>query len=361
MKKIGLILLALVGFFTFNSCEDVDKDPVLVVGNAPELTVPTNITMALDNANDEVTFSWSQGVYDPSVAVTYTLQVDKSGNNFADMSELYVGGDEEFTMTVGELNTKILGLGLEIEVAADLEFRVVSWINDNVADLVSETTTLNLTPFATVFPPIYMIGAATGGWNTALAVEVSSSAPNVYSTIAHFVQGEAFRFFAQPDWGPTSYNYPHFTGSVTNLLENAEDGDKNFKVVGETGYYRITANLKTLTVEMEAVDEPIMYMTGAAIGGWDQPGTGASIKMTFVKENVWKATATFVNGEAFRFFAQAGWGPTSYNFPFFADGSVSSLFEDAGDGDNNFRFVGTAGEYDITLNLSEKTVVMESK
>ena len=182
-----------------------------------------------------------------------------------------------------------------------------------------------------------MIGAATGGWDTSLAVEVPSSSPSVYTAVWKFSQNEAFRFFAQPNWDPTSYNYPYFaTGTVSNLFENNIDDDSNFKFVGETGFYRVTVNLKTFTVSMESVPEPVMYMTGKGIGEWDTPGTGASIKMTFVKENVWTATATFVSGEAWRFFAQADWNPTSYNFPYFADGTVADMFENAGDDDSNF-------------------------
>jgi hypothetical protein len=255
------------------------------------------------------------------------------------------------------LNTAILNkLALEPETETSLEFRVISSVSTAVDNLASETQSVTLTPYATVFPPIYMIGAATGGWDTALAVEMPSSAPNIYSAIWKFEQNEAFRFFAQQDWSPTSYNYPYFAdGSVSNLLEDAEDGDHNFKFLGETGYYRVTVNMKTLTVEMESVAEPVMYMTGAGIGGWDTPGTGASIKMTFVKENVWEATATFIAGEAWRFFAQADWSPTSYNFPYFAEGTVADMFENAADGDKNFKNK-SGGTYVVTLNLNDLSV-----
>jgi hypothetical protein len=206
---------------------------------------------------------------------------------------------------------------------------------------------------------IYMVGAATGGWDWDSEVEMRSTAPEVYQTIAYFINGETFRFFAQPDWGPTSYNYPWFAGgSVDSDLEDALDGDNNFKVVGATGYYDITCDLANKTVTMTPVAEPVMYMTGAALGGWDW--TTNYVQMTWVSNGIFEATTEFINGEAFRFFAQADWSPTSYNYPYFADGDVDALFEDALDGDNNFKFLGTTGNYKITLNLLDKIVTMES-
>ncbi|GET27278.1 SusE domain-containing protein [Prolixibacter sp. NT017] len=364
MKYILNSILFLFVLGIVSSCTQKDLtiyNPDNATG--PTLTMPSSVTMSMDNKADSVEFSWTPSDYNLQVAVTYSLQMDTVGDNFANAYTLYSGADDHFSITVGDLNSALMGqLELPAEQSASVEFRVVSNISDNVADLNSASQSIDLTPYKTVFPPIYMIGAATGGWDTSLAVEMPSTEPNVYSTIAKFTQDQAFRFFAQPDWGPTSYNYPYFeSGTISSLLENAQDGDSNFQFLGATGYYRITVNLKTLTVDMTSVPEPVMYMTGAAIGGWDQPGTGASVKMTFVKENVWKGTADFISGEAFRFFAQADWGPTSYNYPYFADGTVDPMLEDAQDGDNNFKFTGTSGTYEITLNLNDLTVTMTAQ
>jgi hypothetical protein len=116
---------------------------------------------------------------------------------------------------------------------------------------------------------------------------VQSSEFRKYETIAYFTSGQAFRWFAQLDWNPVSYNYPYFT-TVSSVFENANDGDSNLKVAGASGWYRVAVDLGAKTVTATAVDEPVMYMTGAGIGGWDQPGTGASIKMTYIKQVYFK-------------------------------------------------------------------------
>ncbi len=61
----------------------------------------------------------------------------------------------------------------------------------------------------------------------------------------------------------------------------------------------------------------------------------------------------------FRFFQQAGWG-ASYNYPWFAGGSVTALLVNANDGDSNFKFVGTPGNFKITVNLIDKIITMEA-
>lgn len=362
MKNIYNISIALFLLFAFISCEEKEKityDPDNTT--ISDLTIPGSVTLTMDNEDDVVAFSWTEADYGIAVSITYVFQVAAS-SDFSDPVVLYEGSELAFSTTVKDLNTKLLNnLGLEAETESTVYYRVFSTINSNVDALTSSVESIALTPYTTVFPPIYMIGGATGGWDVGLAVEVISSAPNVYSTIAYFIGNETFRFFAQQDWGPTSYNYPYFTGTVSDLFEDAMDGDNNFKFLGTSGYYRITTDLKNLTVDIESVPEPVMYMTGEAIGGWDQPGTGASLKMTFVKENVWVDTATFITDKAFRFFAQADWSPTSYNYPYFSDGTVDALFEDAGDGDNNFKFIGTTGSYEVTLNLTELTVTLVSQ
>lgn len=355
---IKILLSLIIAGLTF-SCEEKDLTTFDPDGTTvPVLTVPSAIGLSMENEANTVEFSWTKAVYNYPAAISYKLQIAKAGTNFATSHTLYNGSSLSYSTTIKDLNTSLLNnLALEATVNADVEFRVLSSLGEYAADQAGTAKMINLTPYQTVFPPIYMIGAATGGWNTSLAVEMASSAPNTYSTIARFIQNESFRFFAQADWGPTSYNYPYFT-TVSTLLGNAQDGDSNLKVLGETGFYRVTVHLGTKTVTMEKVDEPMMYMTGSATGGWDTPGSGNSVKMSFVKPNVWKATATFTNGGAFRFFAQDGWGPVSYNFPYFAGGTVDPKFENVADGDSNFKFTGTTGSYLITLDLNTKTVTL---
>lgn len=360
MKKISLILLLFITAFMV-SCEK-DKENVLIKEtiSANDLNSLSSSTFVLliDNAAENFqTFSWTEVDYGFQAVVTYVVQADIKGNNFsAPIDLLTATAVTSGTITVGDLNKALLGAGLDPDVAVDLQFRVKATIHTAVAPVYSDIVEAKVTPYATSFPPIYMTGAATGGWNWDLYTykELRSPLPNVYETIAHFLNGEAFRFFKQTDWSPTSWNYPYFT-TVSPLFENAADGDSNFRFIGTTGYYKVTVNMSTKTVSMEAVDEPVLYATGAALGGWDW--TDNYIQLTWLSNGIFRATTDFAN-ETFRFFKQVGWGD-SYNYPWFDGGSVSAMFENAADGDSNFRFVGTPGTYTITVNLLDKIVTMD--
>ncbi len=101
-----------------------------------------------------------------------------------------------------------------------------------------------------------------------------------------------------------------------------------------------------------------IYLVGAGVpdAGW---GWGSPIELIQIEPGVYEATnVTFAVG-AFRVFAIDGdWG-SGTNYPtYISDGyAISSNFEDAMDGDNNFQFNGTPGAFKFTLNENTKTIV----
>ena len=355
------ILLALVAFLF--SCEKDENKVTIksnITPNALNALSADSFKLSLDNAAlNFQDFNWTSVDYGFNTSTTYKVQVDSAGNNFANaMDVAAVTNLNTASINEGDFNKILLNRGFEPGTPVKLDFRVTAIINPNVPPVYSNQVSGVVTPYATTFPPIFMCGAATGGWDWTKGVEVRSIAPSIYRTIAVFINNEAFRFFKQADWGPTAYNYPFFTGFVSDSLANAADGDQNFKVVSPTGFYQVTVNLKTKSVDFDSVAEPALYMTGDALGGWDWSTN--DVKLTWVKNGVFEATTDFTNGGSFRFFGQADWSPTSYNYLYFADGSVDPMFENANDGDKNFKFVGTTGSYKITVNLLDFTVTMET-
>ncbi len=351
MKHINKLVVLFLALLAFTACDE--KEEHLTIN--PD-KIETGITLSSGN----VTLSLDD-ITDNALAIEITAS--KLGVNVVTEHkiELSLGENKKIlSLTQGslikifssdELNTLLVALGATPEVSTEVKVRAVIVLGN--VTVYSKEKMFNVTTYSTTFPPIYMTGEAVGGWNWNSDKIVPSSKPNVYSTLAYFEKGKAFRFFKQRDWGPTSYNYPYFS-EVTDLLENANDGDKNFKVVGETGWYRITVDMKNKAVTMKTVKEPVMFMTGAALGGWDWKDN--FVKMTFVQEGIWTASTDFAKGETFRFFKQEGWGD-SYNYPYFE--KVSDAFVNAEDGDKNFRFVKETGVYTITLNLNEKQVSLK--
>ena len=85
MKKIYSILLVLAGCLAFSAC----SDNLMEFNKGEEelaLTVSaTNVTLNENNAaGDGITFNWTTGTNKgTNAAISYTLEIDKAGNNFA--------------------------------------------------------------------------------------------------------------------------------------------------------------------------------------------------------------------------------------------------------------------------------------
>jgi starch-binding outer membrane protein SusE/F len=352
---ITLIALA----FAFASCED-DSVKATLKSNvaANELTTPSKAAYVLlieDKDKTMETFKWSATDFGFKSSVTYKLQLDLASGDFSDAALLATTTSLEAAVNTGAINDLLLDLGLNPDEATDVKIRVVSSVNEKVPAVISASKTIKITAYATSFPPIWGMGDGLKGWGPwpDNAVEWQSSEFKKYETVAYFTTGKAFRFFAQLDWNPLSYNYPFFT-TVDPLFTNANDGDSNLKIAGASGWYKVNVNLKDKIVTALPVAEPVLFMMGDAVNGWG-PWNSKEVKMTYVKPGVFVADATFKAG-AFRFFAQADWGPTSYNYPYFA--SVATDFENANDGDKNFKFIGAAGTRKVTVDLIAKTVTL---
>ena len=372
MKKLILLILGLSGLLIFTSCEDTTGPVVDTEPEAPEISLANAgasfVLNRQESAMEMDVMEWTSANFGFSAAVQYTIELDPTGSTFETPVELATMNGTSYSTTVGQLNERLLTAGLAGGEENTVYLRVKAHVNDDVSPAYSQPVEVTFTPYQDSFPPIYMIGAAVGEWNPDAAVIVPSNEPNSYTTLAEFTSNEAFRFFGQQDWSPDAWNYPYFAdngGDIDPLLVDAEDGDNNFRFTGTSGWYRVTVNFETYSVQLEDAEEPIMYMTGLAVGGWDQPGTGESVKMDFVQEGVFEATTDFSNaGDAnFRFFGQADWSPDSYNYPYFADndGEISPLLGNAGDGDSNFQFTGDDGSYYVRVDINKYVVELEAQ
>ena len=104
-----------------------------------------------------------------------------------------------------------------------------------------------------------------------------------------------------------------------------------------------------------------LWMVGAAVTfagwGWDTPN-----KIDCTGNQVYSGNIYLNNdGDAnFRFFTvETDWG-SGRNFPYYADAgyTIDPLFEDAMDGDNNFKFLGTSGLWFLEIDDINKTITL---
>lgn len=360
MKRIQKLVYALLALFMFFACEEIEREPVVQLGDVPVLLTPsTGSVMEFQKLGAEenmVSFSWSKADFGFQSATSYTLQIDLAGNDFSEALDLVTINDTSVVLTQAAMNTKLLGFGLQTDVAAELKARVVASVSQYVDKLYSATIDLTITPYASTFPSIYMIGAATGGWDPSLAVEVvSTGEPYQYTTITYFdnADGRNFRFFNKPDWNESLGGYDVFSVYPTDLLAEAtEDGDPNFNFIGTPGWYEMFVNTQTGTITMVEIDKPVMYLTGDATHGWswDDPVT----EITWVGYKIWEGDVAFTQGGAFRLFAQKDWGPTSYGYDVIVNYNTAYIGIMAGHDDPNWEFKAPSGTYHVKLDMRKE-------
>ncbi|MFW6289320.1 MAG: SusE domain-containing protein [Mariniphaga sp.] len=166
MKNIQKLIYLLLGITLLMACEEMEKEPVVVLGDAPALTQPaarTELVFQMQNAETEmVHFEWSSADFGFPSATTYILQVDSAGNNFENAFELDRTNESSISLSQAFLNERLLTFGLETNEPTDVEFRVVASVSEFASTLASEPLPINVTLFASTFPSIYMIGAAVG-------------------------------------------------------------------------------------------------------------------------------------------------------------------------------------------------------
>lgn len=362
MKNIQKLIYLLLGITLLFACEEIEREPVVVLGDAPAITQPaagTGLVFQRLNAEDEmVNFAWSEADFGFPSATSYILQTDLAGNNFENAFELARTNDITASLSHAQLNERLLTFGLNTEEPTDLEFRVVASVSEFVSNLPSPPVQMNVTLFASTFPSIYMIGAPVGGWQTDLAVElVSTGEPFEYTTIAYFdaADGANFRFFNNPAWDASLGGYDVFTEFPEDLLEPAtSDDDPNFNFIGEAGWYEIVVNSQAGTISMEAVSKPEMFLTGDATHGWgwDDPVT----ELELVGYKIWEGNVNFTQGGAFRLFAQKDWAPVSYGYDTVVNYDTDYIDIMEGHGDPNWEFLKPSGTYFVRVNLRTNTI-----
>ncbi len=351
-------------------CEE-DKDLVKMKKseevNTPVITAPSNATSILlsrDNSSDvALSVFWNEPDYGVDVEIDYSVELDLAGGDFSDPLSLGIVNVDSFTISHALLNQKLLEFGLDAESQTELNLRIVSEVNYQLPEKISEVTSIFVTPYSTVFPSIYMIGAAVGGWDPALAVEVASTGEaNKYSTIAYFdnASGDNFRFFTAPDWGSSLGGYDVFTNYPAEYLgEKAGDGDPNFQFLGAPGWYEISVDRTTGSIEMKAASEPLLYLTGDATHGWgwDDPVTS----LDWVGHQIWEGEVTFTKDGFFRLFEQKDWGPVGYGYDLITHYDTSIIIIAVGHGDPNWQFIADSGTYLVHVDKREATIEITPK
>jgi len=115
MKKLSLVLISILSLFVLASCDKGELGPVANSTDAtpPALNSPesgSSYTLSRDvpDTTTAMTIEWSKPDFGFSAAATYTVELDESGNEFGDASEIASVQSTSIDVSVGDLNKMLL-------------------------------------------------------------------------------------------------------------------------------------------------------------------------------------------------------------------------------------------------------------
>lgn len=338
LNKIAVGILAAVAFVGFNACSDDNDFVVASPQGGPELRTPTSGTALIlnaDNAEDvATTLVWDDADYDVQTSITYNVEIALGGTDFA-VPVLGGSTNERFlSWTHTQLNDAAIGLGLSPFVAGDIDIRIISSIGtQDEQQQMSETLTINVTPYTTSLPMIAVPGNHQG-WDPGTAPRLAASDFGAFDYEGYVWLETEYKFVAPDDggnfaWGNTDWGDD---GSFSGIL--TADGEVN--VPATPGYYLLQVDTDNLTYSAT------QYSNWGLIGSGTPTGWDSDNDMTYDP-----ATQTFsitinLTADEIKFRANDAW---DWNY---GDTGADGRLNPGGD---NIP-VPAAGNYTVVLDLS---------
>ncbi len=372
MKNIKYIFLFIVGIFLITSCEDEAVGPIISYGDAPVLTSSqpggTFLLTQEDAASTLFTFTWTKADFGFPAAISYIVQMDEAGNNFASATELTTTSDMSYTVTVGDLNGTLTALEFEAGVQTGLEIRVVASVGTSAQTLNSGTFEFDVIPYSVKLPPIYLLGSATDiGWDNLNALPAPFMSNGIYGLVAHLKANEWIKFIHTlgqwtPQWG-TDANGTNTGGNLVYRPTEDVDDPSSIPSPDVEGDYRVVADIINLTYVVYPIPEVVYLVGGATTVGWT-PTNG----IPFTKDGVGQYSLTTDlstgNGGMKIMASNSGawapqWGTNAKGTTLFG-----TLEYRAADGDPDPAEIPeptSAGTYKITIDFTENTYKIEKQ
>jgi len=344
MKNLKIFISILAGLLLV-ACADDTKVTISADPTAPVLSDPGKKTASynkdsvayvlnLDSTGVAETFIGTTAKYGVNTVVTYSLQIDKAGNNFANAQTITSATRDTLDVSIQQLYTTITnptGLNSPVGVKSSFDVRIMATIGANLKTIYSNAKNIKINPLNTlkdfslvaVLRPYYIIGLADGNWNNSKAgIGVSfyplsvvtgkvynASGDGIFSYTGYFKASRPFKLIRDigswtESWGMTAGAFVH-------------NGGDNISVASD-GYYKITLNSVNNTLTIVAASAPTTsYTSMGMIGEFAGSAWGSDIAMPAAEttnNHIWYTSFTFttdftppVGGGGLKFRANGNW------------------------------------------------------
>ncbi len=267
MKKIvnqifGLALLVAL----LASCNKDENKDYFLGGTPPVLTPSSTAPLILDIVNKDNTalsLSWTNPNYQfttgiSSQDVNYTLQIDTTGSNFTNpkKAEIAISKNLATSLTVKDLNSKLLTMGLLEDMTHNVEIRIKSTLTNNSVPLYSNVAKIVITPYLDVLYPVpaklFITGSATpASWQCGcgepdlLSQKFTKVSSSKFELTINLSANNSYLFL--PVYGSWSAKYGGAGANNTNNTggDDFKPNGGDLKAPPTTGSYKITVDFKT--------------------------------------------------------------------------------------------------------------------
>jgi hypothetical protein len=312
-------------------------------------------------AQTAATFNWTRSFVGYTGTITYSIQYDSVGKNFASPGEIAVGNNLlTKALTQAEVNAAALAEGIAAGSTGRIEFRIKATTPQN-ALAFSNAVTIQVTTFAPVPANLYIVGDATpGGWSNPVAVpsqQFTKIDANTFAITIPLTAGNSYLFL------PVNGSWDSKYGGATNgteagggvLLKDGAVPGSNTPAPAVSGIYRIVVNFQTNRYTVTRVIVPAnLYIVGDATpGGWSNPVAVPSQQFTKIDDATFGIIINLTAGNSYLFLPVNGSWDSKYG------GSTNGTAAGGGvllkDGDvpgSNTPAPGTSGLYKIIVNFA---------
>lgn len=341
-KNIKLLMILGIAALVIAACKKDMETTTLKEGAAPVVTLsPANITLTAATATDTVeTISWSAADYGYSAAVSHTVEIAKTGTNFANAKTTPVGAARQLKYIGAVLNDLAISFGIAPNTTGTLDVRIRYSLSDALSKY-STTTTLTVKTYQVQFPALLVKGGNSWSTPTARTDGFLLASPNFNSDY------EGYIYLPNADgWGgdalklvSTSSGTEYGWGGTSTTMAAGTAG--NLWFTPAPNYMKVIASTASLTVNFT----PVQFNVTGDHNSWN---TAANPMIYNPVTKKLTATVTFAAGNKFVFTSNGNYD-NSYKVN--VDGKLVFAGPPAWAG-NNISAPG-AGTYMVTLDLSQ--------
>jgi len=369
-KKLAFMLPLLALLFTVSACRD-ELDPATFENSELSITTSSIDEFLPSLYSTKYAFNWTAANnMGTNSAISYTLEYDKKGDNFANPQKIEAGKNiYSHEIAIGELNSILVDTyGAVPGTPITMEARITATFADASVATQTAVTEFTVTPFKPFATHLYIIGSAASGDfdpTKGIAMTQSETNPAEYTYSGSLIGGAFVLADSNSDtWTQNFYTRSADSDSEMVYTEGAV-GDLYWQV--SAGMYKITANVTDLTIKIEPMAAPDfsdIYIVGdASVSGWDVDAPKGHFTQDSDNPFLFTMETDLTAGSFKLLVGSTGdwcgkWYRPKTDGEGIADGEMN--LQTGCDPDNKWAVTSaTAGRYLITIDASKNTIKFE--